>query len=356
MEIKPNVVLNLLKSGALIVPLFLFSCSSTKITVEILRPPDTELSAPVASVALINRVGISTAETIQYFNGRVVSQFNGVTDLLVNESFQEMKRTLNSNQFINASDTILKFIPRNGDFNSAVLPKEYAIRACRILEVDALVMAEGYTADLDVDNDAVMSTPVERTYGTFQVPYFQGEQSVYMKMMYRVYLCTDESGSMISETDVSTQVSYSTSGNTPFELNSRMVGMNSILVDASRKIGKDYAKQLAPHWMKTTRKIYHTGNDQLERAFQLVKAGKWEDAANEWYLLATTNNKKLASRASYNLILANEILGDLPLAIEWANLCLEKYHMSEVKAYLQDLEYREVELKRIKKQFPHYLF
>ena len=355
MEIKQTLVYKILKSGAFIVPLFLFNCSSTKITVEILLPPETGLSAPVESVALINRVGIANAETSQYFNGRVVSQFNGVTDLLVNESFLEMKRTFHANQFIMAKDTSLKFIPKNGDFKGAVLPRDIAIRACRVLEVDALVLAEGYTADLDVDNDVVLSTPVERTYGTFQVPYFQGEQSVYMKMMYRVYLCTDESGSMISETDVSTQVSYSTSGSTPMEMNNRMVGMNSILVDAARKIGRDFGNQLAPYWVKATRKIYHLGNEQMEQAYQLVKAGKWELAADQWYLLATSNNKKTASKASYNLILANEILGDLPAAIEWAVLCVEKFHMKEAKLYLQNLKYRQEELNRIKTQFPHYL-
>ena len=355
MEIKQTLIYRLLKSGAFVVPLSLFSCSSTKITVEILRPPETELSAPVESVALINRVNIANAETNQYINGTVVLQFNGVTDLLLNEAFLSMKQTFHNNQFILAKDTVLNFIPRNGDFNSSVLPKEVAIRACRVLEVDALVMAEGYTADLDVDNDMVMTTPIQRTYGTFQIPYFQGEQSVYMKMMYRVYLCTDETGSMVSETDVSTQVSYSTSASTPYEMNSKMAGMNSILVDAARKIGGDYGNQLAPHWVKATRKIYHTGNDQMELAFQLVKAGKWEDAADQWYLLATSNNKKTASRASYNLILANEMLGDLSLAMEWADLCIEKFRMKEAKTYLHHLQYRQDELNRIQKQFPHYM-
>lgn len=355
MEVKPTIIHKILKSGALIVPLFLFSCSSTKITVEVLRPPETELSAPVESVALINRVNIANAETNQYNNGVVVLQFNGVTDLLLNEAFLSMKKTFHNDQFILATDTVLNFIPRNADFNGSVLPKEVAIRACRVLEVDALVMAEGYTADLDVDNDMVMTTPIQRTYGTFQVPYFQGEQSVYMKMMYRVYLCTDESGSMVSETDVSTQVSYSTSASTPYEMNSKMAGMNSILVDAAREIGRDYGNQLAPHWVKTTRKIYHTGNDQMDLAFQFTKAGKWEEASNQWYLLATSNNKKTASKASYNLILANEILGDIALAIEWAELCVDKFHMNEAKTYLTNLRYRQDELNRIQKQFPHFM-
>ncbi len=352
MEIKPFVNKGFVFMAGAIIALIVSSCSATKISISVIHPPETPLSIPVYDIALVNRVGISTANTTQYVNGEVFSQFNGVTDFMVEETFLKMKEVFNSNQYFNSFDTTLNFIPKNGNFNGMNMPSKISQRACTVLKTDAIVTIEGYTADLDTDNEVHYSTPVDRTYGTVRVPYFDGEQSVYMKMLFKVYLCNPNTGMVDSESEVDTQVSITASGSTPFELNSNMPGVSNVLIIAAHKIGIDYAEQIGPKTEWESRKIYSTGNDQMLEAYSLAKGGYWKEAADIWYLLATSNNKKIASRSTYNLILANEALSEFDIALEMANRCINVFDMQEANDYLHAIQKRKEEIEKVRKLFP----
>ena len=352
MGTKPNVIKGFVLFTGAIIALIVSSCSATKISISVVHPPETPLSVPVYDIALVNRVGVSTANTTQYVNGEVYSQFNGVTDFMVEETFLKMKEVFNSNQYFNAFDTALSFIPKNGNFNGMHMPPNVSQRACAILKTDAIVTIEGYTADLDTDNQVHFSTPVERTYGTVRVPYFDGEQSVYMKMLFKVYLCKEGNGMVDSESDVDTQVSITASGSTPFELNANMSGASNVLVVAAHKIGIDYAEQIGPKTEWESRKIYSTGNDQMLEAYSLAKNGYWKQASDIWYLLATSNNKKIAGRSTYNLILANEAMSEFDVAMEMANRCITVFDMNEASDYLEAIKKRKKEVERLRKLFP----
>jgi hypothetical protein len=317
--------------------------------------PVAKFSSPVQKIALMNRVGLNYSNTKQYVNGRVVAQYNGITDIMVNESIAQMEIDLNANHFVDAFDTTLKYIPKTGRFDRGgsrgkLMTKPQILRACRDLGVDAIVMVDGYDAEVDSDSDVQYSTPVDRNYGTVRVPYFTGDQSVLMQMLFRTYLC--ENGGILDETSMANQVSISASGSTPYDVNVNMADANNILVQAARNLGIDYAQQLVPTWDTQNRIIYISGNDQLKEAYQLAKAGAWPEATDSWYLLATSNNEKIAKRASYNLILASEISGDLELAEEWARRCINKYKMDEAESYLEIIKKRKAEIEKLQDVYP----
>ena len=356
MEIKSHVGRLPYFVFAVFLSVLLTNCSSTKIAIDVMRPPVAPMSESVESIALINRVGLSDAQTIQYVNGQVVAQFNGVTDVLIKESFIKMKERFSADQIFVAFDTTLNFIPKNGKFNGADMPPQIVKKACLILGVDALVVVEAYTADLDTDNEVNYSTPVDRLYGTVRVPYFDGEQSVDMQMLIKSYLCSDAKGYLDEETLVGTQISMSASGSTPYEVRSRMAGAGSILIQASHRIGADYAERIGPYSERDSRKIYTAGNDQMAEAYRYVDLGSWREAADIWHLLATSNNAKLASHASYNLILANEVFGDYKQAQEWASICISKYQMKDAEQYQSVLNQRVNEMNEIKRLFPTLIY
>jgi hypothetical protein len=330
----------------------LSSCVTAKISIDNLKLPETPLSQPIQNVALINRVDINSSKTKQFVQGRVVAQYNSITDIMVNETISEMKSIFNTDEYFNAYDTSLRFIPKNSNFESSPLPMRYVSRMCQAIEADAIIIIEGYDAEVDSDSDVLFSTPVERTYGTVRVPYFNGEQSVYMQMLFRAYVCNGTESSVDAETKIGTQVSVSASGSTPYEVNNKIADANNVLVQAARKLANDYSKQIAPRWNTEPRKIYSKGTEQMKQAFIYAKGGNWAGASDIWYLLATSNNTKLAGRATYNLIVASEISGDMNLAIEWAELCINKYKMDQVKSYLNDLRERKIEIEKIEFLFP----
>ncbi|MFT4754141.1 MAG: hypothetical protein ACI85Q_001697 [Salibacteraceae bacterium] len=327
-------------------------CSSTKIAINVVRPPENPLSQRVETIALINGVGVVNAKTNQYMNGRVVAQFNGSTDYLVKNTFTQMESILNNGQYFNVFDTTLRFLPKNGGFTSNAIPVVLISRACEVLETDAIIAIEAYMANIDTDSEVRYSSPVDRNYGTVQVPYFDGEQNVDMRMLFRAYLCSSNVGEMDAQAEVETQVSMSASGSSPYEVSSRMRGGGNILIEATRKIAIDYSLQIGPRRETQSRRIYSKGNEQFVQAFELAGYGNWEGANDIWYLLATSNNKSIASKATYNLILGNEVLGNFSEAIQLANICIEKYEMKHVSSYKEVLKYREAEMKEVYRLFP----
>lgn len=334
----------------------LVGCSSTKTSINVVLPPESPLSERIESIALINGVNVSEAQTNQFVNGRVVAQFNGSTDYLVQNTFVKIESILNSGQYFQVFDTTLSFLPKSGTFKSNPLPIVLMAQACRVLQTDAIVTVEGYTADIDSDSEVRYSTPVDRTYGTVRVPYFDGQQSVDMRMLFRAYLCKNNSGSLDSQSEVSKQITMSATGSSPYEVSQRMQGGGSILTEAAQKIAMEYAGQIGPRRETQSRRIYPKGNEQMEQAFIRVGIKDWEGANDIWYLLATSNNKSIASKATYNLIVGNEALGNYSEAFELAQICLDKYQMKHVAQYISVLKTRQEETNEVKRLFPSLIF
>ncbi len=330
-------------------------CSSAKIAINVTTLPDNPLTDPVQTIALINAVNVNIAQTNQFVNGTVVASFNGSTNYLVQRSFLKMESIFNNGQYFQAFDTAFSFLPKTGTFRSNTLPVALMIKACRAAKVDAIITIEGYTADIDSDSEVRYSTPVDRTYGTIRVPYFDGEQSVFMKMLFRAYSCKSYEGELDFQTLASTQVSRSTTGSSPYEVSHNMQNAGSILVEAAENIAVDFANHIGPQSSSISRKIYTKGNDQMAQAYGLAGLGDWNGANNIWYLLATSNNLTIAARATYNLILGNEVLMNFKEAYELAEICKDKYGMKKIDDYVSVLKEREGEIAELRRLFPSIL-
>ena len=357
MEIKPSVRILFRYFFIGLVPIVLWSCSTSRISIDVLKMPATEFTKPVEKIVILNRVGLQYANTKQYINGRVVAQYNGITDIMVNESIAQLELELNTNNFVWAFDTTLKYVPKNGRFDSGntrqkLLSRSFVSRICNDVGVDPVGRVIINNAEIDSDSDVQYSTPVDRTYGTVRVPYFTGDQSVLMQMLFRIYLCNNDKGKILDETALATQVSISASGSTPYDVNVNLADANNILIQASRNLGTDYSKQIVPSWGTEYRSIYGAGNEQLKEAYKLAKSGDWPAASDIWYLVATSNVEKLAKKASFNLILASEISGDYDLAEEWARRCINKYQMAEAEKYLEIIKSRKTEIGKLHKAYP----
>ena len=223
----------------------------------------------------MNRVLVNVANTKQYVNGTVISQFNGITDQMVNEAKMEFVTYVNSNQFANTFDTTLKYVPKNATYKKSGLPRKVGDKICQDLGVDLIVSIEAYNAEIDTDSDIQYSTPVDRNYGTVRIPYFTGDQSVYMEMLFRAYSCTGNSTKLEAETQIGNQVSKTASGSNVYEVNIQMADAGNVLVQAARNVGKDYAESVSPKWESVDRKIYKSGSPQMKSAYQMAKSGNW---------------------------------------------------------------------------------
>ncbi len=81
-----------------------------------------------------------------------------------------------------------------------------------------------------------------------------------------------------------------------------------------------YLKRIVPSIYTESRMYYTSGNKEMKMAKKHVEFNNWEQAKFLWESIIDQNdNPKLLRKATYNIALAHEQLGNLDQALEWAN-------------------------------------
>lgn len=113
--------------------------------------------------------------------------------------------------------------------------------------------------------------------------------------------------------------------------------------------GNKYSERMTPVFFETKRKLYIKGNDKLKEAANYVKENNWRKAAGIWVRLARdTENKLIASYASYNMAVSEEVFGRLNVALSWANKSNKQLPGNSTLKYINILNKRLMELDRKK--------
>lgn len=113
--------------------------------------------------------------------------------------------------------------------------------------------------------------------------------------------------------------------------------------DAAEK----FAAQIAPFWENSTRILYNSGSKQMVEAEKLALKGDWRGAAEIWQQVIKKGGKALPSRAAFNMALANEMLGNFNVSLEWL---MQAKHLNPNLEGLND--YMEIINYRIKANSP----
>jgi hypothetical protein len=330
------------------------SCSLQKVQIDILVLPDLEFDSKPERVALVNRVDYSNAYTKQYINGVIVEQYTDMSKVYTYVTMEQLKVRLEKDGRIETETKNPIYLPRTGEFYGAPLLPEYSQKICKDLKANAIVTIEGYDAEIDTDGQVIYSTPVEMIYGTVRIPYFEGNQNVQMRMFYRVYSCWEKTR-VLYESEIGAQMTHSRSASRPNELQMNMPDKDNVMFDVARELGNQISEQLLPHWERQSREIYRSGSKEMVQAAEKVKENDWIAATSLWYHLADSQDKKLAEKASYNLIIASEVSNDLDLALEWAKLCRDQYGNLKAGDQIDRLQKRKEEIESLNELFPSFL-
>lgn len=117
-----------------------------------------------------------------------------------------------------------------------------------------------------------------------------------------------------------------------------------------------FAKIFVPHWERVERMMYMTGNFEMKIAQKLALENDWTSAAAIWTKFVDNKNRNIRAKATYNLALSNEIIGDMNTAFEWI---LKSYfvfeesnpeHAFNTKEYIRVLAKRKNDIKKLDKQ------
>ena len=89
--------------------------------------------------------------------------------------------------------------------------------------------------------------------------------------------------------------------------------------------------------------------DEFKKASKEVKSNQWDNAIDIWKNLVNLNDKKIASKASYNMALAAEIKGSLDVAIDWAKKA-KALGDKKANSYISILNKRKQDQVKLNKQ------
>ena len=114
--------------------------------------------------------------------------------------------------------------------------------------------------------------------------------------------------------------------------------------------GKQYGIRISPSWMHVSRTYFIKGNDDFKLAKQMVKTQNWDAAAEVWKKYTNNPDPKIAGYACYNMALAGEMKGELEIALHWAEKAMKKYGLKRAVNYVNVLNRRIFDQKRLEKQ------
>jgi hypothetical protein len=79
-----------------------------------------------------------------------------------------------------------------------------------------------------------------------------------------------------------------------------------------------------------------------------MKENNYADAEEYWSKMAASDNKKIRSKAEYNLALIHELDGDLDGAMDWGLKSFYSQYRKQTENYLKKLQNRKLTLQKTK--------
>lgn len=134
------------------------------------------------------------------------------------------------------------------------------------------------------------------------------------------------------------------------ELKKKLPSVERSIRETSYFAALDYANRIFPNWQTETRYYFVSGNQDFEKAAKLVKQNEWTKAAELWDKYINDIDREIASRATFNMALASEMLGELELAVKYAERSYKIKNKSRTKYYIYTLQKRLEEIIKLKNQ------
>jgi hypothetical protein len=113
------------------------------------------------------------------------------------------------------------------------------------------------------------------------------------------------------------------------------------LPEAAYNAGIAYIQRFLPGFYVVKRELYKRTSGSARRQFKAgyrrTEVANWEGAMEIWSELADHPKRKTAGRASLNMAVSNEVLGNTGLALEWAERSYEYYRDKLGRSYAKVL-------------------
>ena len=330
--------------------LFLFaSCAVTSFHMQVLTPGRIKIPDDIRTVAVLNRS--LPAKKQRVWN--ILEGFVSGESILADREGSQNCITGLANQ-LNAADRLHAVMLNTLDYRGTgtrqfppLLSWDEVEKICKQYNTDALICLEVFDSNIGLKKDQKM---VKKTVNDkeIMVPEFLANLVINVSAGWRIYDVHQRR--IIDENTYTHEKYWNSKGET---LERAMTGLPSkrdAINQAGYFSGQQYGRYISPFWRSTSRMYYVKGHDDLKKAKRYVLSDDWKGAATIWNPLTHSSNIKVAGRACYNMAVANEMEGDLDVAMEWATKAYKQYGLKKALTYMHTLQRRMAEVQKLSEQ------
>jgi len=336
-------------SAGLILLLIIASCKTNLVYISVLVPAPVTIPSNAKTAGIINR-GIPATTNAQ---GNVHNVLSGQTIAITKEGSAEAIRGLKDALIENKRFDEIKSLDNvkmNGQgagvFSSPISWDEVGA-VSRANNVDLIFVLELFDTELKVIPGSApdLSTPSSTVNSVLSTDV---NFSTTVKTGWRIY--DPRLKKIHDESTYNQRFTFTGNAILAAQTTEALIGRKETIKKTANALGRDYATQILPYWVRVNRDYYVKGNANLERATRMARAGNWDKAGEVWTNETTNPKHKIAGRACYNMAIINEINGDLDNAIKWAQKAYEDYNDKLALHYIGILNDRKSENQRLESQ------
>lgn len=334
-------------SALLIALLLLAGACTTSKTIRVMRPADIDVSKDVKKIVVVNRYkpkgknawinvleGFFTGEMILADRKGADQAINGVVDGLRDSHRYSI---IVSNEQLEGNG--MGFFP-------APLTTTQINNLCVKYKADAVLAVEAFDSDVKIITE--QRTRTEKQNGKdVNVPYFVANENVNLTIGWRLYTKT---GGMLDQHQMYKTMFFNGEGATPQAAIARTLFPVDAVSRAGFEGGRVYGGRIAPAWVLTSREFYGSGSRGMKRAKRMALRDDWANAAVEWKSLTKSDKSRVAMRATYNMAVAAEMMGDYNMALEWARRAADRMGSRKANNYIYILKGRMADIDRLNNQ------
>ena len=304
-----------------------------EVEVEVLRPAKIDISPEYYRLLLIENRGI---------DNRIRIIENNKYYKTIKETFIQDKSHIN---FCDELNFQLQHSPKFEIINKIAFPLtiydndsinwDSLQLVCRLNEADAAMIISNYQTEMLV------------SYNKYSYPLFS-MNLYYYKFLYEIKaemkLVDPFDKKVIDKITLNSRPKWEEERDHKLNIEQYCQNLSDNMSIYQAQIATKYAKRISPYWNAEYRKYYGSLNSDFNQTIKYVKNNEWDNARDIWQQYSVSTKKNLANRASFNLILAYEMEGELDKALKQS----EKSYL-EFKNYYS-LQYGELIKKRINDQ------
>ena len=333
----------------LLIAFVFFSCTTSRVIVNVQRPADITVPQHIKNVVLANRSLPSKENRVDniiegLFSGEGIGADRKGSEYCI----FGLAKMLNSNERYSVANADGMQLRGTGTSVFEIpLDWNQVNEICKTYNADALIVLETFDSDSRIF-DGPPRKRRKKVKGV-KVVYMEYPATLTMEIEsgWRIYDAKNKK--LVDENKFTEFQEFTDWGSSPEDAKMHLPSKRHAVKDAGIFAGQQFGFRISPIWIRVNRYYYIGKHDDLKRAKQFVKNKNWDAAISIWKGLTTNSDNKIARRACFNMALASEIKGGLGTAIDWARKA-QKLGEKKAHVYINTLNKRKIDEEKLKKQ------